>query len=248
MADPPTKNRLDRELVARGLAPSRAQARRLVLDGVVRVDGETVRRPAHPVTAQTQLQVEKPLRFVGRGGLKAAAALARWPQVPAICADVGASTGGFTDALLQAGAARVYAIDVGHDQLAPRLRTDPRVVSMERVNARHLERLPEPIERVIIDVSFISARLILPPIRHWLAPGADLLLLLKPQFEGRGHGKRGVIRNPEERATILRQFWNWSETNGWRVADSFLCPIAGERGNREFWLRLTLAVPISQPG
>ena len=254
MPDPSPKIRLDRELVRRRLAPTRAQARRLVLDGAVRVAGRGARRPAQLVSEQTELEVTEPLRFVGRGGLKAAAALSRWPRVPAICADVGASTGGFTDALLQAGAQRVYAIDVGHNQLAPALRNDPRVISMEGVNARYLEALPEPVSRVIIDVSFISARLILPAARRWLAPDGDVLLLLKPQFEGRGHGKKGVIRDPRERDAILRAFGEWSTARGWRVAEQFLCPVAGERGNREFWLRLEIAggstapPDASQPG
>ena len=212
---PPPKLRLDILLVDRFLARSRSQARCLVLEGAVRVEGLLVRRPGQMVNQSAQIELEVEPRFVGRGGDKAAAALERWPRVPALCADVGASTGGFTDALLQAGAERVYAIDVGHDQLDPRLRADSRVVIMEKTNARYLKQLPELVGLVFIDLSFISVRLVLPAVAGWLAPEAEVLVLLKPQFEGRRRTKRGVIRDAGEREQVLEEFQAWCPPAGW---------------------------------
>ncbi|MFI4981479.1 MAG: TlyA family RNA methyltransferase, partial [Nevskiales bacterium] len=164
------RQRLDQHLVAHGLAASREQARRLIMAGEVRVDGQLVDRPAAPVAPEAQIEIKQRPRFASRGGEKLDAALERFGVRPAgrACADLGASTGGFTDVLLQRGAARVYAIDVGHGILDYRLRTDPRVVVLERTNARYLERLPEPVSLVTIDASFISLKLLLPVARGWL--------------------------------------------------------------------------------
>ena len=190
------KRRLDLLLVEQGLAESREKAKALVLAGAVRVDGQLVRVPSATVRDEAPLLVESRPAFVGRGGQKLERALQTFAVTVAgrVSADIGASTGGFTDCLLQAGARRVYAIDVGYGQLDYRLRTDPRVVVMDRVNARHLEALPDPIDLVTMDVSFISVRLILPAIRRLLTPSGEVIVLLKPQFEaGRGHGIHGPL-------------------------------------------------------
>src|SRR5690606_23434854 len=162
--------------------------------------------------------VRTPPRFVSRGGEKLAGALAAFPVEVAgrVCADVGASTGGLTDCLLQAGAARVYAIDVGYGQLDYRLPTDPRLVVSERTNARHVEALPEPVSLVVVDASFISLRLLLPVLRGWLAPAADVIALVKPQFEaGKGQvGKGGVVRDPAIHARVLRDVLGFAEGTG----------------------------------
>ena len=169
------KQRLDQHLVALGLTPSREQARRLIMAGQVRVDGQVADKPAASVTPDAQIEIKQRPRFVSRGGDKLDAACERFGLAAAgrVCADLGASTGGFTDVLLQRGAARVYAIDVGHGILDYRLRTDPRVVVLERTNARYLAQLAEPVSLVTIDASFIGLRLLLPVARGWLEPGGD---------------------------------------------------------------------------
>src|SRR5512138_2677440 len=179
------KTRLDLLLVERGLAESRAKAQALIMAGEVRVDGEVALKPATSVDTAARLEVEQGPRFVSRGGEKLDAALEAFgiPVLDRICADVGASTGGFTDCLLQRGAARVYAIDVGKGILHWRLRNDPRVVVMEKTNARFVEGLPEPVSLVTVDASFISLKILLPVIKGWLVPGGDVLALVKPQFE-----------------------------------------------------------------
>jgi 23S rRNA (cytidine1920-2'-O)/16S rRNA (cytidine1409-2'-O)-methyltransferase len=180
---------------------------------------------------------------VSRGGYKLAAALDAFGVSPAgqICADLGASTGGFTDVLLQRGASRVYAVDVGYGQLHWRLRTDSRVVVMERTNARHLQNLPEPVQLIVIDASFISLRLILPAARRLLTPGGEIIALIKPQFEaGRERvGKGGVVRDARVHRQVLRDMTNWVATRDFGPQGLIPSPIQGPKGNQEFllWLR-----------
>jgi len=232
------KKRLDVVLVERGLAESRSQAQALVLAG--RVRGHA--KPGEQVRDDVELDVEQPPRFVSRGGEKLQNALDAFGVDVSgrDCADVGASTGGFTDCLLQAGAARVAAIDVGYGQLHPRLRSDPRVAVLERVNARALSELPFAPELVVCDVSFISVRKVLPAVLRLAAPGWEALVLVKPQFEaGRADVRRGgVVRDPAVHRRVLRdvadaaQEW---EAETVAVVDSGL---PGPKGNREFFLHL----------
>ncbi len=241
------KVRADQLLVERGLAESRTQAQRLILAGQVWADGQPVPKPATRLAESAHLEVRQPPRYVSRGGEKLEAALRAFavPVQGRVCADVGASTGGFTDCLLQHGAARVYAIDVGHGQLHWKLRQDPRVVVMEGVNARHLERLPELVDLVTMDVSFISTRLILPTVRAWLKPQAQVLVLVKPQFEAgpreAARGK-GVIRNPEVHRRVLETLVPFYQDLGYRVQGIVPSPIRGaKKGNVEFWVGMTYA-------
>ncbi|HXF69370.1 MAG TPA: TlyA family RNA methyltransferase [Thermoflexus sp.] len=233
--------RLDLLLVERGLAESRERAQRLIRAGRVRVGDRVVDKPGALVPADAPVTVTEPLRYVSRGGLKLAAALARFP-IPvqgAVCADVGASTGGFTDCLLQHGAARVYAIDVGYGLLDLRLRQDPRVVVMERTNARYLASLPEPVHLVTMDVSFISVRLILPNAHRWLVPEGHAIVLVKPQFEaGRSEVERGVVRDRAVHERVLRTLLEWSVDHGWWPRGLIPSPLLGPAGNIEFLLWL----------
>jgi 23S rRNA (cytidine1920-2'-O)/16S rRNA (cytidine1409-2'-O)-methyltransferase len=231
------KKRLDVLLVERGLAETRSQAQALVLAGLVRGHD----KPGEQVAEDTELEVERPARFVSRGGEKLQNALdALGVEVAGRdCADVGASTGGFTDALLQAGAARVVTIDVGYGQLHPRLRSDSRVTVLERVNARSLTELPFAPELVVCDVSFISVTKALPPVLALAAPGWEALVLVKPQFEaGRAEAAKGVVRDPEVHRRVLESVidaareWD-AATVG--VVDSGL---PGPKGNREFFVHL----------
>jgi 23S rRNA (cytidine1920-2'-O)/16S rRNA (cytidine1409-2'-O)-methyltransferase len=236
------KIRLDQILVQRGLAQSRNQAQALVLAGQVRVDGQVAPKPGAKVSAQAQVTVTQPAPYVSRGGLKLAAALDafRVSVTGATCADVGASTGGFTHCLLQRGAARVYAIDVGYGQLAWKLRQDQRVVVMERTNARYLESLPEPIDLVTIDVSFISLRLLFGAVSGWLASGADVIPLIKPQFEaGREQvGKGGVVRDPAVHGQVLERVAGYAAAHGLAGRGLIRSPITGPAGNQEFLMHL----------
>jgi 23S rRNA (cytidine1920-2'-O)/16S rRNA (cytidine1409-2'-O)-methyltransferase len=232
-----TKKRLDVLLVERGLAESRSQAQALVLAGLV--PGHS--KPGEQVSNDAELEVEQPPRFVSRGGEKLRNALDAFgvDVTGRDCADVGASTGGFTDCLLQAGAARVVAIDVGYGQLHPRLRSDPRVVVLERVNARAIEELPFPPEFVVCDVSFINVAKALPPVLGLAVPGWEALVLVKPQFEaGRSEVVKGVVRDPGVHRkvveTVIEAARAWDAvTVG--VVDSGL---PGPKGNREFFVHL----------
>ena len=236
------RTRLDVLLVARGLAESREKAQRLVLAGEVLVDDAPAAKPGHEVPDDCALRVRRPERFVGRGGLKLEEAFARFPLFTAenkICVDVGASTGGFTDCLIQHGAAKVYAVDVGKSQLHSRLVADPRVVVLDGCNARHLQPgdLPEAPELAVTDVSFISLRLILPAIDRLLRPGGETVALIKPQFEaGREDvGKGGVVRDLALRQQVvdrIREFG--TQTLGWQWLDFCQSPIQGPAGNVEF--------------
>ncbi|RMF29763.1 MAG: TlyA family RNA methyltransferase [Chloroflexi bacterium] len=236
------KERLDRLLVQRKLVRSREEGRRLIMAGQVRVDGQVVDRPATRVPTSAEVTLVQRPRYVSRGGIKLEAALQqfRLDVTGMVCADVGASTGGFTDCLLQHGAARVYAIDVGYGQLAWKLRRDPRVVVMERVNARYLESLPEPVDLVTVDVSFISLRLILPQVRRWLKPNGHLIPLIKPQFEAgpRHVGKGGIVKDPAVHRRVLRELLTWAQATGWETVGLMVSPITGATGNVEFLAHL----------
>lgn len=237
------KERLDILLVARGKVESRERARRLIMAGEVRVNGQVVDKPAQRVPADAELSVQAPPRYVSRGGEKLAAALAAFavPVAGQVCADVGASHGGFTDCLLQSGAARVYAIDVGYGQLDYRLRIDGRVVVMERTNVRYLAALPEPVRVAVIDVSFISLRLVLPVVRAWLSADGHVVPLIKPQFEAgkRDVGKGGVVRSAEVHRRVLIDVLEAARALGFAPCGVITSPLRGASGNVEFlaWLR-----------
>lgn len=243
------KERLDVALVRRGLAPSRERARAMIMAGQVYVGERLVDKPGTlvPLDAECRLaQAPAELKYASRGGLKLEKALDTFELDPSgrVALDVGASTGGFTDCLLQRGAKRVYAVDVGHGQLAWTLRNDPRVVVMEHTNIRHLTSLPEPVECAVIDVSFISLRLVLPAIVPLLAPQAWVVALVKPQFEaGKADADRGagVISDPSVHERVLRELQDWillhTPLSVRGLTDS---PIYGREGNREFLLYLGL--------
>jgi 23S rRNA (cytidine1920-2'-O)/16S rRNA (cytidine1409-2'-O)-methyltransferase len=238
------KIRLDMLLAQRNLASSREAARRMIMAGEVRVDGAVRDKPGMRVASDAVLDIRQMPRFVSRGGEKLAAALAAFPIPTAdrICADVGASTGGFTDCLLQHGAARVYAIDVGYGQLDYRLRADPRVVVMERTNARYVEKLAEPVSLVVVDASFISLRYLLPVLRGWLTPSADLIVLIKPQFEAGKEqvGKGGVVRDPDIHQRVLGDVLAGAQAENYTVRGLIPSPLRGPAGNIEFlaWLSI----------
>ncbi len=229
-------------LFEQGLAESREQAKRLILAGEVLVDGQVVDKAAALVSPEAQITIKEGLPYVSRGGLKLEHALDVFTLdcTDRVAADLGASTGGFTDCLLQRGARRVYAVDVGYGQLHWRLRQDARVVVMERVNARYLEALPESVDIVTIDASFISLRLLLPTAARLLAPGGWLVALIKPQFEAGPSlvGKGGVVRKPEVHRLVLRRVIDEALTTGWTLRGLTRSPITGPKGNVEFlvWL------------
>ncbi|PRP91884.1 16S/23S rRNA (cytidine-2'-O)-methyltransferase TlyA [Enhygromyxa salina] len=241
------KVRLDKLLVERGLCDSRTRAQALILAGEVVVGDHAVTKPGTAVDpdAPLRLKGKDPNPYVSRGGLKLRGALDAFALEPegAVCIDVGASTGGFTDCLLQAGAARVYAVDVGYGQLAWKLVNDARVVVMDRQNIRKLEpeQIPEPIDLAVADCSFISLTKVLPHIRPCLRPGAELVVLVKPQFEvGRELvGKGGVVRDDSARAAALASVEASARALGFAVRGHVTSPISGREGNREWllWLR-----------
>ncbi len=245
-----SKQRLDLLLVERGLCASRNRAQALIRAGEVRVDGQVFDKPGMSVPRSARIELRERLPYVGRAGGKLAAALDAFDIDPAgrICLDVGASTGGFTDCLLQRGAHRVYAVDVGRAQLAWPLRQDPRVVNLERQDIRRLPELPEPIELAVVDVSFISLRLVLPAVFPRLTDRAPIIALVKPQFEaGRDQvGKGGIVREPEVHARVLASILRWAETQGWHASAAIASPITGSAGNREFLALLTPAPPTSR--
>ena len=243
-------SRLDITLVERGLVASRERARAMILAGQIRIDGQPSVKAGTPVAEDAEISIDAPEHpYVGRGGLKLAHALDEF-RIEADrrrALDIGASTGGFTDVLLQRGAAGVVALDVGHGQLDWKLRSDPRVVVFERVNARTLtpDTLPEGTRRfdiVTIDVSFISLRQILPVVPPLLAPGADVVALVKPQFEaGRADvGKGGIVRDPDVQARAVEEVTAAAEQLGFVRLGVVESPITGMEGNREFLLHLRL--------
>jgi 23S rRNA (cytidine1920-2'-O)/16S rRNA (cytidine1409-2'-O)-methyltransferase len=240
------KVRLDVLLTERGLAESRAKAQALIMAGQVRIDGQTALKPAVMLSAEAVVTVDAGPRFVSRGGEKLDAALAalELELQGSTCADVGASTGGFTDCLLQHGAVKVYAIDVGKGILHWKIRNDPRVVVMESTNARLVEALPEKMDLVTIDASFISLKILLPVVRRWLKPATGgVVALIKPQFEaGRKDVARGegVIRDPEIHRQVLLDVLAYARSEGWGLRGLIRSPLLGPKGNVEFlaWLDL----------
>ncbi len=235
-----TRKRLDVLLVERGLAESRAQAQALVMAGLV--PGHA--KPGEQVDDSAPIEVERPPPYVSRAGVKLANALAAFAVDPSglDCLDLGASTGGFSDALLQRGAARVIALDVGHGQLHPRVRNDPRVTVLERTNARTLSELPFAPRLVTCDVSFISVRVALPPALRLAAPGWRALVLVKPQFEaGRSEVRKGVVREPEVHRRVLREVAEASVEWAARVAGIVDSGLPGPKGNHEFVVHLVHA-------
>jgi 23S rRNA (cytidine1920-2'-O)/16S rRNA (cytidine1409-2'-O)-methyltransferase len=242
------KRRADLLLVERGLAASRQEAQRLLLAGKVQTAGRRVEKPGDLLAAEAPLSVDGPLHpFVSRGGVKLAHALQAFRVDPAgrVCLDVGASTGGFTDCLLQHGARLVLAVDVGYGQFAARLRDDPRVHLLERTNIRQLtpEQLPTRPDLAVIDVSFISLALVLPPVLGLLAEPAEIVALVKPQFEaGRERvGKRGVVRDAAVHHEVLAQTVAAAERLGLGLLDASASPLLGPEGNREFLIHLMRA-------
>lgn len=237
------KQRIDILLVERGLVPSREKGRRLIMAGEVKIGDRVIDKPGTKVHADSKIVLKAKPRFVSRGGEKLDGALEVFDIEVSrrVCADVGASTGGFTDCLLQHGAAKVYAIDVGYGQLDYRLRTDPRVVTMERTNARYLERLPEPVSLVTVDASFISLRLLLPAIVGWLTEQASVVPLIKPQFEAgrRDVGKGGVVRDPSVHRRVIEEVLDSAHAQGFAVRGLVQSKLVGPAGNIEFLAWLT---------
>jgi 23S rRNA (cytidine1920-2'-O)/16S rRNA (cytidine1409-2'-O)-methyltransferase len=254
----PKRVRLDQLLVDRGLVGTRSRGQALLLAGKVRVGqgdaGRLDRKPGDLVHPDIPIAIAEPEPYVSRGGHKLAAALDAFDIDPTgrTCLDVGASTGGFTDVLLQRGAARVYALDVGRGQLAEALRADPRVVSMERTNARRLAPgiLPEPIDLAVVDVSFISLDRVLAPIASSIDAerGGRIVALVKPQFEaGRGRTDHGVVRNPAVHREVLERVSTHASSAGLRPSGVIASPILGPEGNREFLMALDVP-PAWKPG
>ncbi len=240
------KVRLDQLLVDKGLSQSRERAKITIMEGSVFVDGQRVDKPGTAVDPEKPIEVRgEQLAYVSRGGKKLEKALKVFPVDPAgcLCIDCGASTGGFTDVLLQAGAARVYAVDVGYGQLAWKLRTDERVVNLERTNLRYVTHaeVPDTLDLAVMDVSFISIRLVLPAVRELLKPDGDLICLIKPQFEaGRENvGKKGVVRDSAVHQSVLESFIEFFPTAGFTLMGLDFSPIRGPEGNIEYlaWLK-----------
>jgi 23S rRNA (cytidine1920-2'-O)/16S rRNA (cytidine1409-2'-O)-methyltransferase len=235
---------LDVLVTRNGLAESRERAQALILAGKVRVAGETVRKPDRSVSEDATISVESAPEYASRGALKLAPALETFAIDPSgrICADIGASTGGFTDVLLRRGAARVYAIDVGRGLLHWRIRQDPRVVVIERLNARELDSFPEPVSLVVIDVSFIGLEKVLPAVRR-AAPDAEVVALFKPQFQvARGEvGKGGIVRDAAAVDSALQRLREWCAGNGYAVKAEAPSAITGAEGNQEIFLHLMSA-------
>ncbi|HEX6606006.1 MAG TPA: TlyA family RNA methyltransferase [Chloroflexia bacterium] len=247
------KQRLDLLLVERGLAETRERARALIMAGAVTANGRRADKPGMAFPVESSLEVKEALPYVSRGGFKLAGALAAFglgPRVAgAVALDAGASTGGFTDVLLQHGAARVYAADVGSGQLAWKLQTDPRVVVMDDVNVRHLDALPEPVGVVTADLSFISLSLVMPALIRVSAPDAWMVLLVKPQFEaGREQvGKGGVVRDRRVHRAVLERVTAEWQALGLTVAGLARSPVLGPAGNVEFLAYLEKQAPAEAP-
>ncbi len=241
------RQRLDCLLLERGLVESREQARRLIMAGEVSVDGQVPIKPSTMVSGAEDIVIKSKPPFVSRAGNKLAAALDRFDVSVAglVAVDIGASTGGFTDCLLQRGAARVYAVDVGYGQLAWQLRQDPRVIVMEKVNARYLDSLPEAIDIATFDVSFISLRLVIPPVLRLLKTGTSLIALIKPQFEaGRDQiGKGGVVTNHDVHRDVLRRLIQWAKAESLSFLGLVPSPLLGPAGNAEFLIHLGYGIP-----
>ena len=235
------KLRLDQYLCQNGLVQSRERAKALIMSGIVFINGQKADKAGEPVPEGAVVEVRgHDIGYVSRGGLKLEKAMQVFPMHPdgKVCMDIGASTGGFTDCMLQNGAVKVYAVDVGYGQLAWSLRSDPRVVTMERTNARSLtqEMFPEPMDMAVMDLSFISVRLVLPAVRELLRPGAPAVCLIKPQFEaGREDvGKKGVVRDSAVHERVLREFLDFAPGAGYTVMGLDFSPVRGPEGNIEY--------------
>jgi len=235
--------RIDQLLVARGVFDSRARARAAIEAGLVKADGRTVAKPSEKVAEDAVIEAEAAHRWVGRGALKLERALELWPVAVEgrVVLDVGASTGGFTEVCLDRGAARVFAVDVGTGQLHPTVAADPRVVNLEKTDARDLtpQLIAEAPSLIVCDASFISLLKVLPVALELAASGADLITLVKPQFEAEGPkavGKKGVVKDPEAHAAAVTRVRDWLEAGGWRVREVADSPITGGDGNVEFLL------------
>jgi len=248
-----SKTRLDVLLVERGLLESRQKAQATIMSGLVFVNQQRVDKPGTSVANDAEIEVRgNVLRYVSRGGLKLEKAMATFPITlqGTICGDIGASTGGFTDCMLQNGAEKVYAVDVGYGQLAWKLRSDPRVVCMERTNARYLthEQIPEELDFASIDVSFISLKLILPAVCGLLKDGGHVACLVKPQFEAGKEkvGKKGVVRDPAVHLEVLENFLVHAKESGFTVLDITFSPIRGPEGNIEYLGYLEKAASVEE--
>jgi 23S rRNA (cytidine1920-2'-O)/16S rRNA (cytidine1409-2'-O)-methyltransferase len=234
--------RADLFLVHRGYAKSRAEAQAAIAAGLVEADGEVVRKPAQPLRAGMAIRYQRAHPYVSRGGVKLAAALDRFPlsAKDKICLDLGASTGGFTQVLLERGARRVYAVDGGHGQLHPSLAADTRVTAQEDLDARDLTRahIPEPVDLLVADLSFISLKLALPAPLDLAAPSAGMILLVKPQFEAgpRAVSRGGILRDAALREDALQDIRRWVSENGWHLLGTMESPISGGDGNQEYLL------------
>lgn len=246
------KKRLDIAVVEKGLAPSRQKAQALIMAGQVLVDGQPVTKAGHPVGPIAEITAKSlPHPFVSRGGVKLAGALKhyRLDVNQSVCLDVGASTGGFTDCLLQHGAARVYAVDVGYGQLAWTLRQNPRVHVIERTNIRHmpLEAVPESVSMVTIDASFISLKLVVPAVIKFMQPDAFILALVKPQFEvGKNQvGKGGVVRDPALHRQVINTLAHQFIQMGLQCEEAMRSPIKGPKGNVEYFILAKLSPALS---
>jgi 23S rRNA (cytidine1920-2'-O)/16S rRNA (cytidine1409-2'-O)-methyltransferase len=230
--------RLDQAIVERGLAETRSRAKALIMAGDVLVNDQKETRAGRNIGAEDAIALKEKPRFVSRGGEKLDKALDTFgiDVTGFVAADLGSSTGGFTDCLLQRGATKVYAVDVGYGILDERVRTDPRVVSMERTNARHLESLPEPVDIVVIDVSFISLSLMFPAVKRVLRPGGLCVPLIKPQFEaGKDNvGKRGVVRDPAVHERVLRDVLGYARDHDLSILEVVPSSLRGPNGNVEF--------------
>jgi 23S rRNA (cytidine1920-2'-O)/16S rRNA (cytidine1409-2'-O)-methyltransferase len=235
------RQRADRLLVVRGLFESRARAQAAIAAGLVTADGVIVRKPSEEISPAAEIAAQAEHPYVSRGGVKLAAALDHFGIAVAgrVCLDVGASTGGFTEVLIERGARRVFAVDVGSGQLHPRLRDRGDVVSLEQSDIRKLAPalLPEPPDLAVIDVSFISLKLVLPAVGHLLTPRAQLLALIKPQFEAtRAHLKKGIVRDEAVHKTVCEDIGACIESLGWHVGGIVPSAILGGDGNREFFI------------
>jgi 23S rRNA (cytidine1920-2'-O)/16S rRNA (cytidine1409-2'-O)-methyltransferase len=236
------KERLDSLLVVRGLAENRSRAQAIIMAGEVTVNGSLLTKAGCLVTADAEICLKQKMPYVSRGGLKLEHALKEFGiSVSGLaCLDVGASTGGFTDCLLQHGAERVYALDVGHGQIDYRLRQNSRVTVMEKVNAHYPFELPGKVDLATMDVSFISVTMVLPNVLPHLGPDGEVVVLFKPQFEAdrKDVGKGGVIRDPAVHAGCIGKFVTWMNTNNWSLLNLTASPVTGADGNREFLMHM----------
>jgi 23S rRNA (cytidine1920-2'-O)/16S rRNA (cytidine1409-2'-O)-methyltransferase len=240
-------------LIEKGWCASRQRARAMIMAGKIFVNGQRVDKPGFSVSSADTIECQgRDLAYVSRGGLKLEAALQHFSfdVTAAICMDVGASTGGFTDCLLQQGAKRVYAVDVGYGQLAWKIRQNPRVIVMERTNARYLkaDALPQHVDLITIDVSFISLKIVVPAVVPFMKPDASILALIKPQFEvGRGQvGKGGVVRDPRQHELVIQTLADYFRGRQLKPQSVYPSPVPGPKGNREFFMLLRLESNLSE--